>query len=191
MSRKLIPKLRNGVIKLGTDFYRMDFRTKEQFVQDIQKGNERERLAITLFKGFLKNQLGQEVEIQENGCDMSGEFIEDMSKVSAGADYTVGANKLPLEVKTSTGHNTTIYLKIKQIHSYIRQGASVLYVNGIERPVPAFTFWTVEDLVEMTKSCVKVIPPNGINGGKESFQVDALNYEWLTFAGKEKKYVRY
>jgi hypothetical protein len=178
-------------MNVGTNSYRMDFRTKEQFIQDIQKGNERERLAITLFKNFLKNQFGFSGDIVENGCDMSGDFIEDLSKVSSGADYVVGLNKLPLEVKTSTGHNTTIFLKVKQIDSYIQQEASLLFVNGIEREIPAFTFLTVEDLKEITRTCEKVIPPNGVNGGKESYKIDALKFKWLTFGGKEKKYVRY
>ncbi|MEH7116946.1 hypothetical protein V7128_05895 [Neobacillus vireti] len=176
---------------MGTDAYRMDFRTREQFIRDIEKGNARESLAITLFRNFLKSRFKFTGEIVENGCDMSGDFIEDISKVTAGADYLVGDNKLSLEVKTSTCHNTTIYLKVKQVDSYIRQGASVLYVNGIERPVPAFTFWTMEDLKEIKRICERVIPPNGINGGKESFKIDALNFTWLTFGGKEKKYVRF
>jgi hypothetical protein len=180
-----------GVLNVGTNSYRMDFRSKDQFIQDIEKGNARERLAITLFKNYLIREFGFTGEITENGCDMSGEFIEDMQNVSSGADYVFGNNKLPLEVKTSTGHNTTIFLKVKQINSYIRQGASVLYVNGIERDFPAFTFWTVEDLKEMVRTCEKVIPPKGINGGKESYKIDALKYEWRTFNGKEKKYVRY
>lgn len=171
--------------------YRMDSRTQEQFEKDIQKGNERERLAITLFKSYLKREYGFTGEIKETGCDMSGAFIEDMKQVSTGADYSVGEAELPLEVKTSVGHNTTIYLKAKQIDSYIKQGASILYVNGIERNIPAFTLWTVEDLVEMKETLTKVIPPKNINGGKESYQIDALNYEWRTFAGKVKTYVKY
>jgi hypothetical protein len=169
--------------------YRMDNRTKEQFIQDIKKGNERERLAITLFKHFLKREFGFTGDIVENGVDMTGDFIEDTKQVTTGADYMVGNN--PLEVKTSTGHNTTIYLKVKQVDSYIRQGASVLYVNGIERDIPAFTFWTVEDLKEMKRTLEKETPPNNINGGKLSYKVDAMNYEWRQFNGKEKKYVKY
>lgn len=177
---------------MGTNTYRMDSRTKEQFIADIERGNSRERLAISLFKSFLRNEFGLTGEISENGCDMSGEFIEDISKVSSGADYAVGKNKLPLEVKTSSGHTTTIYMNVKQVDSYIRQGASVLYVNGIERDVPAFTFWTVEDLKQIKRTCEKVIPPNNVNGGKESYKINALKYSWLTFAGKEKKnYVRF
>jgi hypothetical protein len=171
--------------------YRMDNRTKEQFIADIQKGNERERLAVCLFKNFLRREFGFTGDIVENGVDMSGDFIEDERKVNTGADYVVGVNKLPLEVKTSTGHNTTIYLKVKQIDSYIRQGASILYVNGIERENPAFTFWTVEDLKEIKRSCEQVIPTNNVNGGKLSYKINALHYGWSTFAGKEKRYVKF
>lgn len=166
----------------------MDNRSKEQFIRDIKKGNERERLAITLFKSYLRNEFGFEGAIEENGCDMSGEFIEDISKVTSGADYVVGANKLPLEVKTAAGHVPTIYLKVNQVKSYIRQEASLLYVNGIERPVPAFTFFTLEDLKEIQSTCEIVTPPNNIQGGKLSYKIDAHELTWLTFAGKVKHY---
>jgi hypothetical protein len=171
--------------------YRMDSRTKEQFIQDIKVGNERERLAVTLFKNYLRREFGFTGDIKENGVDMTGDFIEDDKKVTTGADYVVGVAELPMEVKTSTGHNVDIYLKVKQIDAYIRQGASILYVNGIERDIPAFTFWTVEDLKEMRRTLEKVTPPNNINGGKLSYKIDALKYEWSTFGGRKKKYVRY
>jgi hypothetical protein len=169
----------------------MDYRTKEQFIQDIKSGNGRERLAVTLFKYYLRREFGFTDDIVENGVDMTGDFIEDDKQVNTGADYVVGAAQLPLEVKTSTGHNTTIYLKVKQVNSYISQGASILYVNGIERDVPAFTLWTVEDLKEMKLKCEQVIPPNNVNGGKLSYKIDALDYFWSTFSGKEKRYVKF
>lgn len=171
--------------------YRFDSRTEEQFKQDIQKGNAREQLAITLFKSYLKREHDFEGDIVDNGCDMSGEFIADHKKVSTGADFKVGKAGLSLEVKTSVGHNTEIYLKAKQIDSYIKQGASILYVNGIERDFPAFTFWTVEDLKEMKRTLKTEIPPRGINGGKLSYKVDALKYEWRQFNGRVKRYERY
>jgi hypothetical protein len=171
--------------------YRMDNRTKEQFIQDIKVGNERERLAVSLFRHYLRREFGFTGDIKENGVDMTGDFIEDVKNVNTGADYVVGVAELPMEVKTSTGHSVDIYLKVKQIDSYIRQGASLLYVNGIERDIPAFTFWTVEDLKEMKRTLTAEIPPKNINGGKLSYKIDALKYEWETFGGRKKKYVRY
>lgn len=168
--------------------YRMDSRTQEEFCKDIKKGNEREGLAMTLFTSYLRRELDFTGEIEDNGCDMSGEFIEDLSKVDTGADYLVAGKKV--EVKTSTGHAVTIYLKKKQIESYIQQGASLLFVNGIERDIPAFTFWTVDDLKEMKRTLETEIPPRKINGGKESYKVDGLDYEWLTFGGGQKIYER-
>lgn len=166
----------------------MDTRTKEQFMQDIKNGNDRELEAVKRFRDFLYWEYGFTGEINENGCDMTGAFIEDSKQVNTGADFVVGRNKLPLEVKTSTGHNMTIYLKVKQVKSYIRQGAYVLYVNGMESYDPAFTLLTPEDLKEIVRTHEKVIPPNNINGGKESFKLDALSFEWRTFDRREKKY---
>lgn len=171
--------------------YRKDFRTDEQFIQDIAKGNERERLAISLFKSYLKRTFGECPIFTDNGCDMSGEYIEDLKQVSTGADYKVGKNGLSLEVKTSVGHNREIFLKTKQLDSYIRQGASILYVQGIESDFPAFTLWTLEDLKYMRRTLKEVTPPKNINGGKLSVKVYAKDWDFLQFNGKVRKYDRY
>lgn len=168
--------------------YRMDSRSQEQFIRDIKVGNERERQAIKLFKTYMERELKIVIDVVENGCDMSGDFIADERKVSTGADYTV--NGLALEVKTSVGHNVDIYLKVQQIDAYIRQGASILYVNGFERPSPAFTLWTLEDLKQMKAQLKGETPPNRVNGGKLSYRINALKYEWRTFEGSVKKYER-
>jgi hypothetical protein len=169
--------------------YRYDNRTQDQFIQDIKKGTARERLAISLFKNYLRREFGFTGVIKENGCDMSGAFIEDGRKVSTEADYLVGEAQLPLEVKTSAGHIINIHIKAKQLDSYIRQGASILYVNGIEQNVPAFTLWTVEELKHMREILPTVIPPRNINGGKLSYRINALDYHWRTFGGDVKRYV--
>lgn len=166
--------------------YRMDGRSKEQFIQDIKKGNDRERLAIKLFTGFLRRDFGSTIIVEENGVDMSGDFIEDDNKVTAEADYKVNGELM--EVKTSSGHSKDIYLKVRQIDSYIKQGASLLYVNGINREVPAFTFWTVEELKEMRQTLKAVTPPGKVNGGKLSYKINASDYDWLTFDGMERRY---
>jgi hypothetical protein len=168
--------------------YRFDNRTQSQFMQDIETGNYRERLAITLFKNYLRREFAFTGVIKENGCDMSGTFIADTKKVSTGADYVVGEAELPLEVKTSVGHTVSIYIKAQQLDSYIRQGASILYVNGIEQDVPAFTLWTVDELQQMKETLPIVIPPMNINGGRPSHKINACNYEWRTFGGKVKQY---
>jgi hypothetical protein len=174
---------------LKMENYRMDGRTKEQFIEDIKKGNERERLAITLFRHYLRRDHGFTGDIIENGVDMTGDFIEDVKKVKADADYKVGKAELPLEVKTSAGHSMTIYLKERQVKSYIRQNACLLYVNGIEE-IACFTFFTVEDLKEIVRTQTPVTPHKA-NGGKLSYKLDARELEWRTFGGKVKKYVRY
>lgn len=168
--------------------YRMDGRTVEEFKRDIKVGNEREQRALNLFKGYLQREFNFKGDIHDNGCDMSGEFIADDRKVTAGADYVFGANKLPLEIKTSVSHATPIYLKVNQVKSYIKQNASILYVNGVERRRPAFTFFTVEDLRTFESKYEKVNPPNGINGGKLSYKINALDLTWSNFDGKEKVY---
>ena len=166
--------------------YRMDGRTVEEFQRDIKRGNDREAKAIKLFKTYLEREFNFTGEIQENGCDMTGAYIEDINKVSMEADYTIGANKL--EVKTSAVHSSTIYIKVSQVKSYIKQQASLLYVNGIERMTPAFTFFTVEDLKNFESTYPSVTPPNRINGGKLSFEIKCTDLYWSTFEGKEKVY---
>lgn len=169
--------------------YRMDGRTVEEFKKHIEKGNEKERLAVTLFKHFLKREFNFTGDFQENGVDMQGEFIEDVNAITTEADYLIGTNKLPMEVKTSSKHCTEIYLKTSQVNSYIKQGASLLYVNGIDSDQPAFTFLTLEDLKELNQVGLAVTPPRNVNGSKKSFLIQSRNLQWLSFNGREKRYV--
>lgn len=168
------------------DLYRMDGRTKEQFIEDIKRGNEREQLAIKMFGDYLYWEHGWIDPIVENGVDMSGDFIEDVSKVDARADFDMSG--LPLEVKTCPNHTMVIYLKVDQVDSYIRQGASLLFVNGLERKNPCFTLWSCEDMKAFKEKYKKVSPPRKINGGKLSYEITTLEIPFLTFNGKEKAY---
>lgn len=168
--------------------YRMDGRTVEEFKKNIEKGNERERLAVTLFKHYLKREFNFTGDILENGIDMQGEFIEDVNHVTYEADYLFGTCGLPMEVKTSSKRATEIYLKVGQVRAYIKQGASLLYVNEIDSGQPAFTFITLEELIELSQTGTKVIPPRNINGSKQSYLIQSRNLQWSTFNGREKKY---
>lgn len=168
------------------DLYRMDGRTKEQFIEDIKRGNKREQRAVKLFGDFLFWEHGFIQPIVENGVDMSGDFIEDVNQVDASADYLVG--DLPMEVKTCPNHTSVIYLKVDQVNSYIKQGASLLFVNGIDRKEPAFTLFTVEDLKKFEELYYAENPPRGINGGKRSYKMFTRDIQFLTFDGKVKTY---
>lgn len=164
--------------------YRMDNRSKEQFIQDIEKGNERERFAIILFKNYLRREFGFTGRIEPNGVDMSGDFIEDDRKVTTEADYLV--NGKPMEVKTSRNEVKFLYLKTSQVNSYIKQKASLLFVNDVEGDRPFFTFFTVEDLQEIQRNAQVVFPKNNINGGKKSYFIDGTELEWRFFGGGRK-----
>lgn len=175
---------------MSINSHRMDGRSEEKFARDIKVGTERERLAITLFRHYLRREEGFTDFIMENGVDMTGGYIADDSKVTAEADYIFKGK--PLEVKTSHSHSLDIYLKVHQVRSYIKQGASLLFVNGMDdwsgKP-PAFIIFSLEDLKEMEANAPKVNPINK-NGGKLSYKLDATQLHWTTFGGKVKKYVR-
>lgn len=161
--------------------YRFDCRTEEQFIEDVKRGTERERLAISLFQGFLEKELGVEVVVEDNGVDMTGNFIHDERMVTAGADFKV--NGLPLEVKTSKNHLMKILLKKSQVRSYIHQNASLLFVSGIGSDQLAFTFFTVEDLKRIQKTA-KIEQPEGRLGGKTCFAVETSELQFMSFDGK-------
>lgn len=170
---------------MNIDSYRMDGRTIEQFKADILRGTQRERVAIDLFADYLYWEHGWIHPIEDNGVDMSGAFVE-ASKVSHKADFIVGG--MPLEVKTCPNHTRVIYLKVHQVKSYIKQRASLLFVNGIDSDCPAFTFWTWRDLQRIESVCKKVFPPRNICGGRLSYMFKIEDLPFLKFDGKEKKY---
>lgn len=160
--------------------FRQDSRSKKQFMKDLKVGHEKEKRAIELYSKFL-TKMGIEHVISENGSDGKGTYIEDVRKVSKKADFKL--NGTPLEVKTCKTITQTIYFKKGQIDSYIKQGASLLFVMGMDKNLPVFTLLTPDDLRLIKKHAPVIKPNKKINGGKLSYVFDYQSFQFLYFDG--------
>ena len=155
--------------------YRYDHRTKEEFERDIQQGTAIEQDIIGRYaKAYLKR-YGKELQIIQNGCDMTGGYLE-AAMVTTQADYLVGKNKMPVEVKSNKSKRSILNLKVSQVKSYIKQNAHVLLVNGYSTNRPQFTWFSPTDLVEISNT--KEVVENSYWGNKKCYKLFAKDYTW-------------
>jgi hypothetical protein len=156
--------------------YRFDKRSKEQFAADIKSSTQTEAVLLNLWLNWIERNTGNKPQFRYTGCGADdGEFLED-SKVTTHADYEVEGVGL-LEVKFSKKLLPKVFhLKVRQVESYIRQGATILMVNGSESDSPQFTLIDAAALQAITDDCDD-IPWQGF-GGKRSYRVPVTRCVW-------------
>jgi len=156
--------------------YRMDSRTREVFEKDIAVSTARERDIIQRYKKIYESKYGKELVIEENGCDNSGDYLDD-SEVTTKADFLL--NGKPVEVKANNNKLVKFRLKKGQLESYIRQNAAIIWVNGYKSNDPTYTIVKVSVLESIYKSR-KPIEFAGW-GGKLCYEVYAKEFIWNAF----------
>lgn len=157
--------------------YRFDKRSKEEFVADIKASTQTEAVLLNLWLNYIERTTGEErLKFRYTGCGPNdGEFLED-SKVTTHADYEVEGIGL-LEVKFSKKLLPKIFhLKVRQVESYLRQGATILMVNGSESDTPKFTIINTVALQAIADTC-EVRPWAGF-GGKISYKIPVSRCIW-------------
>lgn len=156
--------------------YRADKRNLTQFKRDIKIGNETERKIINMYKEYFMEVYGLHIDIQENGCDNSGEFLEE-DQISSSADFIVNGQRL--EVKFNNEKLSYFHIKERHIHSYIKQGASVLWVNGWKTKRPRFTVIDPRLLIRIVNNNDTIRLREW--GNKEAYRLYAEDYQWHSF----------
>lgn len=125
--------------------YRIDNRSIEQFTKEIKESHEIERNIIDAYCQYVKETYGMDLVVEENGVDNSGEFIA--GKVTTDADFLI--NGAPVEVKFNKNMLSVFHLKVSQVWSYLKQNATILWVNGYETENPVFTLITPPQIKKM------------------------------------------
>lgn len=166
-------KIKNGSIYKPD---RLDLRTREEFERDIKIGHKIERDIITKYKSILEKEIGAPVQILDNGSDNSGGYLEH-SKVTMDADFIV--NGKLLEVKYIKPRVSSFHLKKAQIHSYIKQKADVLFVNGYGTSHPTYTIFNMSDLLTITEEAELV--EFQVWGGKLAYKIQTQWFNWKNF----------
>lgn len=157
----------------GFDRYRMDNRTVDEFQRDIERGTAAERDIVDRYVRYYEKHFGTRLEIVDNGCDNSGQFLT-RGAVSMNADFIIGGK--PVEVKFNKQTLTKFHFKAAQLEAYAKQGASVLWVNGYETRNPVFMVLKSQDLFDI-KERLKPVPQIAW-GGKLSYVLFAKDYHW-------------
>jgi hypothetical protein len=155
---------------------RFDYRSKEEFKREIKDRTEQERLLFLRWIKILEAEAGGITpKYQDNGCGQHGEFLEN-HEVSLDADFVVDGYG-PLEVKFAKPLLKDVFhLKVGQTKSYIKQGATVLMVNGADELVPDYVLLNPEVLQNIVDNC-PVVRWGGF-GGKPSYRIKVDKYIW-------------
>lgn len=156
--------------------YRFDKRSKEEFAADIKASTKTEAVLLNLWLDYVEKNTGNRLKFRHTGCgSKKGEFLED-SKVTTHADYEVEGVGL-LEIKFSKKLLPKVFhLKVRQVESYLRQGATILMVNGSESDIPLFTLIDTAALQAITEDC-EVRPWAGF-GNKRSYKIPMSRCVW-------------
>ena len=156
--------------------YRFDHRTKKEFAEDIKSSTKEE---LRLFKLWLKNKTPPGTKFKATGCGSDGEFLSS-AKASSEADFYVDGIG-PIEVKFAKPFlDKVFHLKVTNVLSYIKQGASILMFNGSDTKNTTYTLIPPIILQEIKDTC-KIVDWQGM-GAKPCFRIniDMLKWETLT-----------
>jgi hypothetical protein len=159
----------------------MGRRSKEQFTKDIQSSSQKERDIIDRFVQQYKRDQGIILIVQDYGCGNSGEFLPS-KKINTKVDFMLSGQ--PVEVKFNNRNLKLFHVKTYQLDSYIKQGASILWVNGYETETPEFTFMRLEDLEWIRDNCpvVHFQPWDYM----ECYSVESNEFIWLPLKPLER-----
>lgn len=113
--------------------YRKDNRDQKTFEADIKEGASIERKLIKLYIDDLNERKGGGYSYIDNGCDNSGEFLEDC-KVTTDADFIIikGKTKYKGEIKFSRPNVNAFHIKEHQLKSYIKQNCCIIMFNAVD-----------------------------------------------------------
>jgi|SRR5689334_2315186 len=155
--------------------YRYDNRSEDQFKKDIKSRTKQERDLFLAWLDLIEKTSGTRPKYTDTGCGQTGELLTD-SQVSMDPDFSVeGYGKV--EVKFSKPLlDKFFHLKASQVKSYLRDGATILMINGSDEKVPQYTMLKAAALQDIIDTC-KVIPWTGF-GGKPSYKIPVDKFIW-------------
>lgn len=155
--------------------YRYDTRSKAEFERDIKSHTMEERALFLLWLDLVEKETGKRPKFQDNGCGNRGELLDD-KEVSTDPDFEVEGYG-HVEVKFSKPMLTKFFhLKKNQVQKYIKNGATILMVNGAKEDVPTFTMLKPAALAAIAEDC-KVIPWTGF-GHKPAYKIPVGRFIW-------------
>jgi len=159
----------------GSKNYRLDGRSEEEFRKQIKDRTQQERTLFIWWLDLLERTTGTRPTFEDTGCGKDGEYLPD-SEVTMAPDFTVeGYGKV--EVKFAKPMIArTFHLKVGQVKSYHKVGASILMVNGADSEIPKFTMLDTAALKQIIDFC-EVCRWQGF-GGKPAYRIPVELFIW-------------
>lgn len=167
------------------DKYKLDERTKDEFIADMERGLEAEVGAIRTFRRILKNSNIESAEVVYVGSSEEGKISynekREIKNVDLFPDYLlkykdnrrIRANFI--EVKVCNPHSDECYFKVKQLDQYLELGnVLILFVMGYDSYSPLFALIRPEDIIELGIEPEKVY-------GKDTIKVQSNIVNWILF----------
>ena len=156
-----------------TDNYRWDRRSKRKFSLEVNRASKIEYQILELWLNAVEREQSTRPSYIETGCDNTGAFLE---KATTRADYHVEGYGF-IEIKFSRPKKTKYFhLKVRQVKSYIKQKAKILFVNGWSTDNPQYTILTTHRLKTLDERC-KTITFKGF-GNKVSYRIPITMLFW-------------
>lgn len=134
--------------------YRLDSRTKEQFVADIKSATLQEKELMKLYVGWLNASGKGEYSFTDHGVDNTGEYLEP-GKAHAGADFILhkkGGRDKKIEIKFARNEIYTFNFKVAQLERYVREDVCIINFMGVETTNRRFCIFTPAALKEALAS---------------------------------------
>jgi len=155
--------------------YRFDERSKEEFERDIRDRTMEERSLFLMWLDLLEKESGCRPNYKDTGCGKTGDFLED-SEVSTKPDFEVDGYG-HVEVKFSKPRLARVFhLKVSQVKQYVKQGATILMVNGTDGDIPQFTMLKPKALKRIVDSC-EIVNWVGF-GHKPAYRIPIKEFVW-------------
>lgn len=128
-----------------------------------------------LWLDLIERTSGKRLQYTDTGCGQTGELLTD-KEVSMDADFHVEEYG-KVEVKFSKPLlDKFFHLKASQVKSYVRNGATILMINGSHEAVPQYTMLKSAALQDIMDTC-KIIPWSGF-GHKPSYKIPVSKFVW-------------
>lgn len=162
------------------DSYRMDNRTVEQFAKAIEQGSQTERDIIERYVQQFDRKWGVRLVVIDNGCDNTGKLLN-YREVNTKADFLL--NGEPFEVKFNNSLMCKFRFKAEQLESYLKQGATVLWVNGYRTQSPMYTILEQDDMERIRIECALI--PFIPWGGKLCYELYDDDFNWTSLEGRD------
>lgn len=161
--------------------HRKDYRSKQQFINDIYFTTKVESF---LWNKFCNNILvGHEFTWKNNGTDNSGKFVE---KSNSNADYLLNIKigdkyeKFLLEIKFAPSNNKATF-KVLDLEAYIKQNAHILLFYNTGKNNLKKTNSSIEEHIQFLEKHIKyikyaLISPDNIKKMLNSYQKEKIYY---------------